>query len=132
MPTSIKTPFFYLLFSLDHDGKEKVQFGLLINSKWFGKFMRIQLKNSVNTLDIGLTESGELFIEFFKQSLVQPSYIVPQVWYKVTIKKHHHKLSLKVDNHQEILHLDTSWPKISFSEKPLLFTGIFFSLLKVR
>ena len=94
--------------------------------------MRIQLENSVNTLDIGLTESGELFIEFFKQSLVQPSYIVPQVWYKVTITKHHHKLSLKVDNHQEILHLDTSWPKISFSEKPLLFTGIFFSLLKVR
>ena len=67
---------------MDHDGKEKVQFGLLINSKWSGKFMRIQLKNSVNTLDIGLTESGELFIEFFKQSLVQPSYIVPQVWHK--------------------------------------------------
>ena len=89
--------------------------------------MRIQLKNSVNTLDIGLTESGELFIEFFKQSLVQPSYIVPQAWHKVTITKHHHKLSLKVDdNNQEILHLDTSWPKISFSEEPLLFTGIFF------
>ena len=115
---------------MDHDGKEKVQFGLQINSKWSGKFMRIQLKNNVNTLDIGLTESGELFIEFFNQSLVQPSYIVPQVWHKVIITKHHHKLSLKVDdNHQEILHLDTSWPKISFSEKPLLFTGIFFSLL---
>ena len=115
---------------MDHEGKEKVQFGLQINSKWSGKFMRIHLKNSVNTLDIGLTESGELFIEFFKQSLVQPSYIVPQVWHKVTITKHHHKLSLKVDdNNQEILHLDTSWPKISFSEEPLLFTGIFFSLL---
>ena len=117
---------FPISYSLDHEGKEKIQFGLQLNSRWSGIFMKIQLKNSQDTLDIGVTENAKFYIALFGQSLVQNTNIVPKVWHKVTITKQHHKLTLKVDSHQKILHLDTLWPKISFSEKPLQFTGMYF------
>ena len=114
----------FIVNSLDHEGKERVQFGLLTNSIWSGKFMKLQLEDNEDTLDIGLTDTGEFYVELFKQRLVQPTNIHPNVWHKVTITKQHHKLSLKLDNlHQEILHLDTTLPKISISDKPLIFTG---------
>ena len=96
--------------------------------------MKIQLENTEETLDLGITGSGEFFIEFFEQKLairVEPSKIVPNKWHKIVITKQHHKLTLKVDAHQETLHLDSGWPKLSFSNEPLLFTGtyvIYFSL----
>ena len=89
--------------------------------------MKIQLTNTEETLDLGITGSGEFFIEFFEQKLairVEPSKIVPKKWHKIVITKQHHKLTLKVDAHQETLHLDSGWPKLSFSDEPLLFTGI--------
>ena len=119
---------------MDHEGKEKIQFGLQINSKWSGIFMKIQLENTEETLDLGVTGSGEFFIEFFEQKIairVQPSKIIPNEWHKIVITKQHHKLTLKVDAHQEILHLDAAWPKISFADKPLLFTGIYFIMVLI-
>ena len=90
--------------------------------------MKIQLTNTEETLDLGITGSGEFFIEFFEQKLairVEPSKIVPDKWHKIVITKQHQKLTLKVDAHQETLHLDSGWPKLSFSDEPLLFTGTY-------
>ena len=87
--------------------------------------MKIPLEGNEETLDIGLTDNGEFYVELLNQRLVQPTNIQPKIWHKVTITKQHHKLSLKLNNlHQEILRLDTTWPKISISDKPLIFTGM--------
>lgn len=110
--------------SLEHDGKEKIQFSLRTNvTNEDGKLFSFGLDDLDETLDVGLNADQELWVELFKQRLVQPTLIVPDEWYKVTIIKQHHRFSLRVDDHHELLHLDESWPKISFSDKPIQFSG---------
>ena len=115
----------YKRFSLDHEGKEKIQFSLRTNFTGPGEFMTIPMEDTNESLQIGLTRHQEFWIQILKQRLVQPSIIVPNEWHKVTITKQHQRLSLKVNQHQEILYLDEFWPKISWADKPLNFSGKF-------
>lgn len=113
----------FFFCSLDQDGKEKIQFSMnLATIANFGTLFQIHLEKE-GFLDIGLSRSGRFFIELSGQRLTQPTALVPNHWHKISISKQHHRLSLKVDQHQEILILDKSWPGISLNTD-LKFTEI--------
>ena len=116
--------------SLEHEFKEKIQFSLKTNTSTLnGLFMKIYLVGTTDRdddeemLNFGINDKSELWIEVFNQRLLINKPIVPKSWHKIVITKQHHRLSFKVGHHFEVLQLDKSWPMISFSEKPILFTG---------
>ena len=117
--------------SLEHEFKEKIQFSLKTNTSTLnGLFMKIYLVDTTDSddddgemLNFGINDKSELWIEVFNQRLLINKPIVPKSWHKIVITKQHHRLSFKVGHHFEVLQLDKSWPMISFSEKPILFTG---------
>lgn len=74
-------------------------------------------------LQLGLTESGSAYIELFGTKLVHPMILVPFSWYKLSIIKQHHRLSLKVDDVSEHMQILESWPKFSFQNEQLNFTN---------
>ena len=117
--------------SLEHEFKEKIQFSLKTNTSTLnGLFMKIYLVDTTDSddddgemLNFGINDKSELWIEVFNQRLLINKPIVPKSWHKIVITKQHRRLSFKVGHHFEVLQLDKSWPMISFSEKPILFTG---------
>ena len=116
--------------SLEHEFKEKIQFSLKTNTSTLnGLFMKIYLVDTTDSdddgemLNFGINDKSELWIEVFNQRLLINKPIVPKSWHKIVITKQHHRLSFKVGHHFEVLQLDKSWPMISFSEKPIIFTG---------
>ena len=116
--------------SLEHEFKEKIQFSLKTNTSTLnGLFMKIYLVDTTDSdddgemLNFGINDKSELWIEVFNQRLLINKPIVPKTWHKIVITKQHHRLSFKVGHHFEVLQLDKSWPMISFSEKPIIFTG---------
>ena len=114
--------------SLQHEFKQKIQFSLKTNnSSLNGLFMKVYLVgtsvNNEEMLHFGINDKSELWIEVFNQRLLINKPIVPKTWHKIVITKQHHRLSFKLGHHFEVLQLDKSWPMISFSEKPIIFTG---------
>ena len=109
---------------LHEENKEKLQFSLKYNITKSGEFMKIPLRNSEDSLTLGVNDNYEIWIDVSNIKMVQPTQMVPNKWHKILITKHNHRLSVNVDHHSEIIKLDESWPMISFSEKPITFTGM--------
>ena len=116
--------------SLEHEFKQKIQFSLKTNTSTLnGLFMKVYLvggttDNNGEMLHFGINDKSELWIEVSNQRLLINKPIVPKAWHKIVITKQHHRLSFKVGHHFEVLQLDKSL--ISFSEKPILFTGKYY------
>ena len=111
--------------SLDRqEDKEKIQFSLKIHFTNIGHMFSVHLVNTNDTLDIGLNNDNEIWMKLSKKTLVVKHPLVPNEWQKMIITKQHQKLSLRLDDQHQVLHLDEALSKISFDEsKTLKFTG---------
>ena len=115
-------------FSLDHDGKEKVQFGIQFNQtntvdNWL---FSIPLQNEAGGgLKFGLKNGGYVLELGADKSVRFPRKNDENLWHKVVIIKHHGKLTLKVDERVLLLDLleDTSkWLQFA-QNQPISFNG---------